>query len=96
VSIQRDSLGRFMNLWEIPAEAVIYSWGRREYALPFWPASFHTALEYARNTSTKCIIFQRGRGKSAGSFTVRQPKTFLARSPEAGEAVSIHDCGTVL
>ena len=25
VSIKRDSLGRFMNPWEIPAEAVIYA-----------------------------------------------------------------------
>jgi hypothetical protein len=69
--------------------------GQREYALRFWPASFHTALEYARNTSTKCVNLSEGARQSAGSFTVWQSKSDLARSGEAGEAVSIHDCRTL-
>jgi len=68
--------------------------GQREYALRFWPASFHTALEYARNTSTKCVNLSEGARQSAGSFIVWQSKSDLAQSAEAGEGVSIHDCGT--
>jgi len=54
VSIQRDSLGRFMNLWEIPAEAVIYSWAKESMRSRSGPRLFTLHWEYARNTSTKC------------------------------------------
>ena len=42
VSIQKDSLGRFMNPWEIPRRGCDLLAGQREYALRFWPAFFDT------------------------------------------------------
>jgi len=60
----KNSLGSFLNHWEIPAEAVIY-WRAK-------PAFSPSTSEYARNTSTKCISLSKGAGATSidGSGTL--------------------------
>ena len=87
VSIQRDSLGRFMNPWEIPGRGCDLLAGQREYALRFWPASFHTTWN-TRETqapSVQIYFFIRYLGSgigrsvntSSGGFDHSQPKVNL-------------------
>jgi hypothetical protein len=86
VSIQRDSLGRFMNPWEIPGRGCDLLAGQREYALRFWPASFHTTWN-TRETQAPSVNLSEGAAIGWIHCVIRQSKAILARSCEAGRAI---------